>query len=120
MLANFRTMLPLAPISVPKTIHFKCLCSPIFCLKPFFRNIFLRTAAHLPALASQSEALKLKHPFLLSDICYKTLYAHGNIMITKFSFLSVAVLLFIFPPLKPRTLKHPNQIYANKRNSCVI
>ena len=32
----------------------------------------------------------------------------------KFLFLPVAALLFIFRPLKPRTSKHPNQIYANK------
>ena len=31
---------------------------------PFSRSIFLRTEAHWPALASQSEALKLKLPFL--------------------------------------------------------
>ena len=43
------------------------------------------------------------------------LHAHTNIMTTNFLFLPVAVLLFTFPPLKPRTLKHPNQIYANKR-----
>ena len=38
----------------------------------------------------------------------------------KFLFLPVAVLLFIFIPLKPRTSKHPNQIYANKRNSFMV
>ena len=41
-------------------------------------------------------------------------------MITNFLFLPVAVLLFIFPPLKPRTSKHPNQIYANKKNSFMV
>ena len=88
------------------------------CLIPFFRSIFLRTEAYWPALASQSEALKLKLPFLLLDnIFYTTLHAHVNIMITNFLFLPVAVLLFIFPPLKPRISKHLNQIYANKRNS---
>ena len=35
------------------------------CLKPFFRDIFLRIKAHWPTLASQLEALKLKLPFLL-------------------------------------------------------
>ena len=40
----------------------------------------------------------------------KTLHAHVNIMIKNFLFLPVAVLLFIFPPLKPRTSKHANQI----------
>ena len=89
--------------------------------KPFSRSIFLRTEAHWPALTSQSEALKLKLPFLLLDnIFYKTLHAHVNIMTTNFLFLAVAVLLFTFPPLKPRTLKHPNQIYANKRNSFMV
>ena len=34
------------------------------CRKPFSRSIFLRTEAHWPALANQSEALKLKLPFL--------------------------------------------------------
>ena len=34
------------------------------CRKPYSRSIFLRTEAHWPALASQSEALKLKLPFL--------------------------------------------------------
>ena len=34
------------------------------CRKPFSRSIFLRTKAHWPVLASQSEALKLKLPFL--------------------------------------------------------
>ena len=83
--------------------------------------VFLRTQAHWPALASQSEALNLKLPFLLSDnIFYKTLHAHVNIMITNFLFLPVAVLLFTFRPLKPRTSKHPNQIYANKRNSFMV
>ena len=91
------------------------------CLKPFFRSIFLRTEAHWPALASQSEALKLKLPFLLLDnIFYKTLHAHVNIMITNFLFLPVAALLFIFPLLKPRTSKHPNQIDANKKNSFMV
>ena len=91
------------------------------CPKPFSRNIFLRTEAHWPALASQSEILKLKLLFLLLDnIFYKTLHAHVNIMITNFPFLPMAVLLFIFPPLKPRTSKHPNQIYANKRNSFIV
>ena len=41
-------------------------------------------------------------------------------MTTIFLFLPVAVLLFTFPPLKPRTSKHPNQIYANKRNSFMV
>ena len=91
------------------------------CPKPFFRSIFLRTEAHWPALASQSEALKLKLSFLLFDnIVYKTLHAHVNIMITNFLFLPMAVLLFIFPLLKPHTSKHPNQIYANKRNSFMV
>ena len=91
------------------------------CRKPFSRSVFLRTEAHWPALASQSEALKLKLPFLLLDnIFYKILHAHVNIMITNFLFLPVAVLLFIFPPLKPRTSKHPNQIYASKKNSFMV
>ena len=91
------------------------------CPKPFSRIIFLRIKAHWPALASQSEALKLKLPFLLLDnIFYKTLPAHMNIIITNFLFLPVAVLLFIFPPLKPLTSKHPNQSYANKKNSCMV
>ena len=30
------------------------------CLKPFFRDLLLKTEAHSPALASQSESLKLK------------------------------------------------------------
>ena len=38
-----------------------------------------------------------------------------EIMTTNFLFLPVAVLLFIFPPLKPRTSKHPN-----KRNSFMV
>ena len=77
--------------------------------------------AHWSALASQSEALKLKLPFLLLDnIFYQTLHAHMNIMITNFLFLPVAVLLFIFPLLKPHTSKHPNQIYANKKNSFMV
>ena len=83
------------------------------CLKPFFRDIFLKTEAHWPTLASQSETLKLKLP-------YKILHAHVNIMITNFPFLPVAVLLFIFPLLKPLTSKHPNQIYVNKRNSWMV
>ena len=91
------------------------------CPKPFSRSIFLRTEAHWPALASQSEALNLKLPFLLLDNIFdKTLHAHVNIMITNFLFLPVAVLLFIFPPLKPRTSKHPNQIYGNKKNSFMV
>ena len=91
------------------------------CQKPFSRSIFLRTEAHWPALASQSEALKLKLPFLLLDnIFYKTLPAYVNIMITNFLFLPVAALLFIFPPFKPRASKHPNQIYANKKNSLMV
>ena len=53
-------------------------------------------------------------------LLYKTLHAHTNIMTTNFLFLPIAVLLFTFPPLKPRTLKHPNQIYANKRNSFMV
>ena len=65
------------------------------CPKPFSRSIFLRTEVHWPALASQSEALKLKLSFLLLDnIFYKTLNAHVNI-ITNFLFLPVAVLLFL-------------------------
>ena len=91
------------------------------CPKPSFRSIFLRTEAYWPALASQSEALKLKHPFLLLDnIFHKTLHAHVNIMTTNFLFLPVAVLLFIFPLLKPCTSKHPNQIYANKKNAFMV
>ena len=38
----------------------------------------------------------------------------------NFLFLPVAVVLFIVSPLKPHTLKHPNQIYANKRNSFMV
>ena len=91
------------------------------CPKPSFRSIFLRTEAHWPALASQSEALKLKLPFLLlNSIFYKILHAHVNIMITNFLFLPVAVLLIIFPFLKPRTSKHPNLIYARKKNSFMV
>ena len=45
---------------------------------------------------------------LWHNISYKTLHAHVNTMITNFSFLSVAVLLFISPPLKQLTSKHPN------------
>ena len=74
-----------------------------------------------PALASQSEALKLKLFFLLlENIFYKTLHSQVNIMVTNFLFLPVAVLLFIFPLLKPRKSKHPNQIYANKKNSFMV
>ena len=91
------------------------------CPKPFSRSIFLRTEARWPALASQSEALKLKLSFLLQDnIFYKTLHVHMNIMITNFLFLLVAVLLFIFPLLNPRTSRHPNQIYASKRNLFMV
>ena len=58
------------------------------CPKSFSRSIFLRTEAHWPALASQSEALKLKLPFLPQDnIFYKTLHAHMNIK-KKFSILA--------------------------------
>ena len=57
---------------------------------------------------------------LLDNIFCKTLHAHVNIMITNFLFLPEAVLLFIFPPSKPRTSKHPNQIYASKKNSFMI
>ena len=90
------------------------------CLKPFVRGILLNTEALWPALASQSEALKLKLLFLqLDNIFYKTLHAHTNTT-TNFLFLPVAVFLFIFQPLKPRTSKHPNQIYANKRNSFMV
>ena len=68
-----------------------------------------------------TEALKLKLTFLLLDnIFYKTLHAHVNIKMTNFLFLPVAVLLFIFPLLKPRTSKHPNQIYASKKNSFIV
>ena len=77
-------------------------------LKSFFRNILLKTKARSPALASQSEALKLK---LLSspygNISYKTLHVHVNTMMENFPFLPEAVLLFISPPLKPLTSK-PN------------
>ena len=91
------------------------------CLKPFFRRIFLRTEAHWLALASQSEALKLKLPFsAIGQHLLQNPNSHVNIIITNFLFLPVAVLLFIFPPLKPRTSKHPNQIYANKRNSFMV
>ena len=58
--------------------------------------------------------------FAIGQHLFKTLHAHVNIMITNFLFLPVAVLLFTFPPLKPRTLKHPNQIYASKRNSFMV
>ena len=51
---------------------------------------------------------------------FSALHAHVNIMITNFLFLPVAVLLFIFPILKPRTSKHLNQIYANKKNSFMV
>ena len=89
--------------------------------KPFFRSIIFRTEAHWPTLVSQSEALKLKLPFLPWDnIFYKTLHVHVNIMTTNFLFLPVALLLFTFPLLKPRTSKHPNQIYANKKNSFMV
>ena len=88
-------------------------------LKLFFRDILLKTEAHSPALASQSEALNLKllSP-LYGNISYKTRHVHVNTMMEIFPFLSVAVLLFIFPPLKPFTSKQPNQIYVNKGNSC--
>ena len=69
--------------------------------KPFSRSIFLRTKAQWPALASQSEALKLKPPFLLLDnIFYKTLHLRVNIVLTsdgiqnfknRFSFVSNSV-----------------------------
>ena len=86
------------------------------CPKPFSTSIFLRIKAHWPALASQSEASKLKLPFLLLDnIFYKTLHAHVNIMITNFLFLPVAVLLFIIPPLKSRTVRY---IKTSKPNLC--
>ena len=89
--------------------------------KTILQEHISRDRSTLTPLASQSEALKLKLPFLLLDnIFYKTLHAHVNIMITNFLFLPVAVLLLIFPPLKPCTSKHPNQIYANKRNSFMV
>ena len=60
------------------------------CPKPFARSIFLRTEAHWPTLASQSEALELKLRFLLLDnIFYKPLHAHVNIKITNFLFLPI-------------------------------
>ena len=42
-----------------------------------------------------------------------------NTRLANFPFLPKAVLLFIFPPLKPLTSKHLNQIYVNKRNLCM-
>ena len=69
-------------------------------LKPFFRDLLLKTEAYSSVLASQSKALKLKllSP-LLRNISYKTRYAHLNTMMANFPFLLVAVLLFISPPL---------------------
>ena len=52
---------------------------------------------------------------LFDNISYKTLHVHVNTAITNFLFLPVAVLLFIFLPLKRFTSKHPNQIYAKKK-----
>ena len=89
-------------------------------LKLFFRDIFLKTEAHSLALASQSKALKLKLLYSLqSSISYKIRHVHVNTMMASFPFLPEGVLLFIFPPLKLLTLKHRNQIYVNKRNSCM-
>ena len=90
------------------------------CLKPFFRDLLLKTEAHSPALASQSESLKLKllSP-LLGNISYKTRHVHVNTMMANFLFLPVAVLFFLSPPLKQFKSKQPNKIYVNKRNSCM-
>ena len=86
------------------------------CLKPFFWDIFFKTKAHWPSLTSQSETLKLKlFSPLFDNISYKTLYVHVNTAITNFLFLPMAVLLFIFLPLKRFTSKYPNQIYAKKK-----
>ena len=86
------------------------------CPKSFSRSIFLRTKAHWPALANQSEALKLKLPFLLLDnTFYKTLHAHVNIMITNFLLLPMAVLLLIFPPLKPCNQNIQTKFMQTKR-----
>ena len=87
------------------------------CLNSFFMEILLKSEAHWLAIVSQFKAFKLKLLFPLWDISYKTLHAHMNTMITNFPFLPVAILLFISPPLKPLTSKHPNQIHVNKRNS---
>ena len=38
----------------------------------------------------------------------------------KFSIFARGRTFFTFPPLKSRTLKHPNQIYANERNSFMV
>ena len=38
----------------------------------------------------------------------------------KFSILARGRISFHLFPLKPRTSKHPNQIYANKKNSFMV
>ena len=90
-------------------------------LKPFFGDIFLKIEAHWLALASQSEALKLI-PLSLQygNISRKARHVHLNTAMANFSFLPEAVLLFISLPLKSLASKHLNQIYVNKKNSCMV
>ena len=58
-------------------------------LKPFFRDILLKTEAHSLALANQSEALNLKlFSSLQSNICYKTRRVYVNKMMENCLFLA--------------------------------
>ena len=66
----------------------------------FQRHILLKTEAHWPALASQSEALKLKlFPPLLGNISYKTRHVHVNTTMANFPFLPKSLTAFLLSTL---------------------
>ena len=91
------------------------------CPKPFFRSIFLRTEAHWPVLASQSEAFKAETSFsaigqhlLQNPIC--ALEYNDN----KFSILARGRTSFPLSTLEATCIKTSKPICANKTNSFMV
>ena len=79
------------------------------------RSTLARSCKQITSFKAETSFSAIGQHFLQNPTC-----AREYLMITNFLFLPVAVLLFIFPLLKPRTSKHPNQIYANKKNSFMV
>ena len=93
---------------VPKTILQKHISQD--------RSTLARSCKPIRSFKTETSFSAIGQHFLQNPTC-----AH-EYNDNKFSILARGRLhfLFTFPPLKPRTLKHPNQTYANKRNSFMV
>ena len=78
------------------------------------QNTLARSCKSVRSLKAET-FYSAKGQHLLQSACH----VHVKTMMTTFPFLAQAVMPFISLLLKPLGSNHPNQIYVNKKNSCM-